>query len=112
VIEKVVCPEEDRAGENATECFLQSAVMRSVRRHAPFDEDFARAAEPDDRRPRADSSSRQPKEGQPILSERNTVIGMTHNLKKEASVPSSVFQRLGRKPPAGQTAEDERTSAE
>ena len=104
--------EEYGAGENATECFLQSAVMRAVGRHAPFNEDFARAAEPDDRRSGADGSSRQPEQDQPILSEWNAVIGMADNLEKEAAVPACVFQCIGRESPDRQSAEDERTSAE
>jgi hypothetical protein len=108
----VLRPEEDCAGENAAECFLQSAVTRAVVRHAPLDENLARAAEPDDRRSGTDGSSSQPEEDQPILSERNAVIGVADDLEKEAPVPSRVFQRFGRKAPDRQTAENERAGTE
>lgn len=85
--------------------------MRTVGLHSPLDQNLSGASKSYDRAPLPNCDRRQPEQHEAILSKWHAVIGVAHDLQKEAPVPSRILQRLAWQPPNGEPAENEWTGS-
>ncbi len=104
--------EEDRTGEDAPEALHHSPVVRAIEREIEFFEDPGGGVEPYNTALLPDGQSRHPDQNEPVLTVRQSVVGMRRNFEEETAVVAPVNETPGGRPFHRHPADDKRPRAE